>query len=226
MRSSRISPRSTVRSTPPRRPIHWIWCSGINGGELFFVTLMEAREKKVNPNFYLRLNKMIPKVTRHKEIIINQHPALLIPRRPPSSAFVTFPLHLSLLLTRYLSFLKHSLLFIIGMSKSQSAAAKTLSIKTNAVLRNIKDLQYALKETETETARLEKMKEENSDKVSQQENVVAEAKMMIPNAKNRIRASSKDLSEYLEKERAAIDDAELLEKASGALTQANEVLGE
>ncbi|CAD2212975.1 tubulin-binding protein cofactor A [Angomonas deanei] len=112
------------------------------------------------------------------------------------------------------------------MSKSQSAAAKTLSIKTNAVLRNIKDLQYALKETETETARLEKMKEENSDKVSQQENVVAEAKMMIPNAKNRIRASSKDLSEYLEKERAAIDDAELLEKASGALTQANEVLGE
>ncbi|EPY35663.1 tubulin binding protein cofactor A-like protein [Strigomonas culicis] len=101
---------------------------------------------------------------------------------------------------------------------------KTLNIKINSLARTIKDLQYAKKEVETESKRLETFKTENQDRVSQQENVLKEAEMMVPHSENRIRSGIKDLSDYLEKERANIADEELIENAEKTLKNAEEAL--
>ncbi|EPY34232.1 hypothetical protein STCU_01739 [Strigomonas culicis] len=48
--------------------------------------------------------------------------------------------------------------------------------------------------------------------------------MMVPHSENRIRSGIKDLSDYLEKERANIADEELIENAEKTLKNAEEAL--
>lgn len=97
---------------------------------------------------------------------------------------------------------------------------KMLKIKVNALRRTVKDLNYAKSEVIRETERLETFKVENPDKISQQENVIGEAKMMVPHAENRIRTSIKDLQTFLEKESAHITDEELRNDAQACIEEA------
>lgn len=97
---------------------------------------------------------------------------------------------------------------------------KGLKIKTNSLKRTVKDLEYAKKEVKNEQERLDKFKATAPDRVPQQENVLSEAKVMVPDTENRIRTAIKDLSDYLEKEGKKVEDEELLAQAQAALKEA------
>eukprot|EP00892_Ulva_mutabilis_P009011 jgi/Ulvmu1/6482/UM003_0113.1 len=62
---------------------------------------------------------------------------------------------------------------------------RELKIKTGAVKRTTKEFLYYFKELETEKKRLEKMKQDGKDEydLKQQENVVSETGVMIPETK-------------------------------------------
>lgn len=67
---------------------------------------------------------------------------------------------------------------------------RELKIKTGAVKRTTKEFLYYFKELETERNRLEKMKADGKDEydLKQQENVVAETGVMIPETKKSLQA--------------------------------------
>lgn len=96
---------------------------------------------------------------------------------------------------------------------------KSLRIKVNALKRTIKDLVYAKKEVERETERLEYMRSTDSDRVSQQEKVLDEARMMVPHSENRIMSSVKDLTDFVEKDGGSISNEELVEQARATIIE-------
>eukprot|EP00796_Vickermania_ingenoplastis_P002110 gene2111-1287_t len=96
---------------------------------------------------------------------------------------------------------------------------RTLRIKVNSLKRTLKDLEYAKKEVSNEQERLDKFKATDMDRVPQQENVLSEARSMVPDAENRIRIAFKDLASFLEKEGKEVDNEELLGEAKAALAQ-------
>lgn len=116
--------------------------------------------------------------------------------------------------------------FAAKVQQAEPTHDKQFRIKVGSLRRTTKDLRFARKEVAQEQARLETMRAENSDKVSQQENVIKEADMMIPHSQNRIRSSIKDVSDYLQKERANITDAELISEAEAVLQDAENALEE
>ncbi|CCW60347.1 unnamed protein product [Phytomonas sp. EM1] len=111
-------------------------------------------------------------------------------------------------------------------NQAQLGSAKTLRVKLNVLRRTMKDLTFARKEVKQEAERLEKIREKIPDRVSQQENVLNEAKMMVPHSTNRIRTALKDVSDYLNKEKECINDEELLTQAQSLFNEAEEVLAE
>lgn len=110
-------------------------------------------------------------------------------------------------------------------AKEEQPAARSLRIKTSSLKRTVQDLVFAQKEVAQEEQRLETMRHDQSDRVKQQENVVNEAKIMVPDAANRIRSAMQDLRGYMEKESASIDDMRaLIEDAKSALAEGERVL--
>ncbi|KAM7280091.1 hypothetical protein ACFE04_007225 [Oxalis oulophora] len=93
---------------------------------------------------------------------------------------------------------------------------RNLKIKTSTCKRIVKELHSYEKEVETEAAKTATMKDNGADPydLKQQENVLAESRMMIPDCHKRLQASLADLKANLaeleeegQKEGPEIDDA-------------------
>ncbi|PON92006.1 Tubulin binding cofactor A [Trema orientale] len=96
------------------------------------------------------------------------------------------------------------------------ATLRSLKIKTSTCKRIVKELHSYEKEVETEAAKTAKMKENGADPydLRQQENVLAESRMMIPDCRKRLESSLADLKATLaeleelnQKEGQEIEDA-------------------
>ncbi|XP_059633817.1 tubulin-folding cofactor A [Cornus florida] len=97
------------------------------------------------------------------------------------------------------------------------ATLRNLKIKTATCKRIVKELHSYEKEVERETAKTADMKEKGADPydLKQQENVLAESRMMIPDCRKRLEASLADLKGTLaeleetnQKEGPEIDEAQ------------------
>lgn len=97
---------------------------------------------------------------------------------------------------------------------------KALKVKTGTLKRNLKDLAFAKAEVQREEQRMEKVAAEDPDKIMQQQNVIAESRMMIPLAENRIRTSLQDLKDYVADNDAAVADGEDKAAALAAINEA------
>ncbi|KAF3781378.1 Tubulin-folding cofactor [Nymphaea thermarum] len=80
------------------------------------------------------------------------------------------------------------------------ATVRDLKIKTSTCKRLLKELHSYEKEVEREAAKTANMKESGADPydLKQQENVLAESRMMIPDCHKRLEASLADLQGILE----------------------------
>ncbi|KAK8628099.1 hypothetical protein V6N13_063811 [Hibiscus sabdariffa] len=96
------------------------------------------------------------------------------------------------------------------------ATVRNLKIKTSSCKRIVKELHSYEKEVEREAAKTADMKERGADAydLKQQENVLAESRMMIPDCRKRLEASLADLKGTLaeleegnEKEGPEFEDA-------------------
>ncbi|KAG9447345.1 hypothetical protein H6P81_013473 [Aristolochia fimbriata] len=98
------------------------------------------------------------------------------------------------------------------------ATLRNLKIKTGSSKRIIKELRSYEKEVEKEAAKTADMKEKGADPhdLKQQENVLAESRMMIPDCRKRLEASLADLKATLEEVKESnqqgpeIDEAETM----------------
>ncbi|XP_044481553.1 tubulin-folding cofactor A [Mangifera indica] len=92
---------------------------------------------------------------------------------------------------------------------------RNLKIKTSTCKRIVKELHSYEKEVEREAAKTADMKEKGADPydLKQQENVLAESRMMIPDCHKRLEAALADLKatlaelEEVNQEGAEMDDA-------------------
>lgn len=109
--------------------------------------------------------------------------------------------------------------FAAKSMQSEPSNVKALRIKVNALRRTVKDLAFAEKEVDREMERLACIKETNPDRVPQQENVLNEAKMMVPHAENRIRSAVKEIRDFLEKDGMDVEDEELRELATTSISE-------
>ncbi|XP_022745790.1 tubulin-folding cofactor A-like [Durio zibethinus] len=77
------------------------------------------------------------------------------------------------------------------------ATVRNLKIKTSTCKRIVKELHSYEKEVEREAAKTADMKDKGADHydLKQQENVLAESRMMIPDCRKRLEASLADLKE-------------------------------
>ncbi|KAK9716346.1 hypothetical protein RND81_06G227300 [Saponaria officinalis] len=96
------------------------------------------------------------------------------------------------------------------------ATVRNLKIKTSTCRRLVKELHSYEKEVDREAAKTADMKEKGADPydLKQQENVLAESRMMVPDCRKRLESSLADLKATLaelegsdEKEGPEIDDA-------------------
>ncbi|KAG0498640.1 hypothetical protein HPP92_003331 [Vanilla planifolia] len=80
------------------------------------------------------------------------------------------------------------------------ATLRNLKIKTGTCKRILKELHSYEKEVQLEAAKTAEMKEKGSDPydLKQQENVLAESRMMIPDCRKRLDASLADLKDIVE----------------------------
>ncbi|CAL5209973.1 unnamed protein product [Lathyrus oleraceus] len=97
------------------------------------------------------------------------------------------------------------------------ATVRSLKIKTSTCKRLVKELDSYEKEVLRESAKTADMKDKGADPydIKQQENVLAESRMMVPDSRKRLEAALEDLKGTLaelleetdEKEGIEIDDA-------------------
>ncbi|KAH6767527.1 tubulin folding cofactor A [Perilla frutescens var. hirtella] len=96
------------------------------------------------------------------------------------------------------------------------ATLRNLKIKTSTCKRIVKELRSYEKEVERESAKTADMKAKGADPydLKQQENVLGESRMMVPDCRKRLEAALSDLKGTLaeleesgEKEGSEIDDA-------------------
>ena len=106
----------------------------------------------------------------------------------------------------------------------EDPTVKALKIKTGTLKRNVTDLAYANNEVAKEETRLVKILAEDPEKENQQKNVIQEAKMMVPLAKNRIRTSVNELRDFLANE--TVESAELRDAAKAAIAEGELALGD
>eukprot|EP00262_Sarcandra_glabra_P007819 TRINITY_DN2081_c0_g1_i3.p1 TRINITY_DN2081_c0_g1~~TRINITY_DN2081_c0_g1_i3.p1 ORF type:complete len:113 (+),score=37.61 TRINITY_DN2081_c0_g1_i3:167-505(+) len=110
------------------------------------------------------------------------------------------------------------------------ATLRNLKIKTGTCKRILKELHSYEKEVEREAAKTADMKEKGADPydLKQQENVLAESRMMIPDCRKRLEASLADLRgivaelKELNQEGAEIDEAQSTITEVEALFQTEE----
>ncbi|GAV65318.1 TBCA domain-containing protein [Cephalotus follicularis] len=110
-----------------------------------------------------------------------------------------------------------------------AATIRNLKIKTATCKRIVKELNSYEKEVDREAAKTADMKEKGADPydLKQQENVLAESRMMIPDCNKRLEASLADLKGTLaeleeegQKEGPEIEDAQTTVAAVERLFQA------
>ncbi|CDP00901.1 unnamed protein product [Coffea canephora] len=98
-----------------------------------------------------------------------------------------------------------------------ASTMKNLKIKTSTCKRIVKELHSYEKEVEREAAKVADMKDKGADPydIKQQENVLAESRMMIPDCHKRLEAALADLKNILleleesnEKHGAEVEEAE------------------
>ncbi len=80
------------------------------------------------------------------------------------------------------------------------AALKQLKVKVSSVKRNIKDLKYARTEVKKEEGRLAQVQKDTPDeefRIRQQQQVIHEARVMVPDARNRIDKAVTELKAFL-----------------------------
>eukprot|EP00798_Chlamydomonas_sp_ICE-L_P017169 gene17169-23485_t len=95
-------------------------------------------------------------------------------------------------------------------------AIRSLKIKTSSVKRTRKEYLMYRTEVEKEQATLEKMKEQGKEfhDLKQQENVLGESNMMIPETRQRLEALLSDLEVYIGANKEEIEGSEELEAAN------------
>lgn len=106
---------------------------------------------------------------------------------------------------------------------------RNLKIKTGAVKRTAKEYLYYFSEKTKEEAFLEKMRIISADPydIKQQENVVQESQMMIPETKKQLAGLLADLKEYYAGVQDSLDpDAEEVKAASEVIASTEDSLKE
>ncbi|VVA24398.1 PREDICTED: tubulin-specific chaperone [Prunus dulcis] len=103
------------------------------------------------------------------------------------------------------------------------ATIRNLKIKTGTCKRIVKELHSYEKEVEREAAKTADMKEKGADPydLKQQENVLAESRMMLPDCQKRLEASLADLKGIL----AELEE-ELNQKEGPEIEEARTIIGE
>ncbi|KAG8479669.1 hypothetical protein CXB51_029434 [Gossypium anomalum] len=102
------------------------------------------------------------------------------------------------------------------------ATVRNLKIKTSTCKRIVKELHSYEKEVEREAAKTADMKEKGADPydLKQQENVLAESRMMVPDCHKRLEASLADLKATLaELEEANEKEGPEFEDARSTITE-------
>lgn len=103
-----------------------------------------------------------------------------------------------------------------------AATMKSLRIKTGSCKRLLKELQAYEKEVERETAKTTRMKDDGADPydLKQQESVLAESKMMIPDCTKRLEAALGDLQVIVEEAQAeSTQGSEEIEEAKRLVSE-------
>ncbi|KAL8254254.1 hypothetical protein R6Q59_032496 [Mikania micrantha] len=100
------------------------------------------------------------------------------------------------------------------------ATIRNLKIKTSSCKRLVKELHSYEKEVEREAAKTADMKEKGADPydLKQQENVLAESRMMIPDCRKRLESSLTDLKGIL----AELEEAN--QKVGPEVTEAESIV--
>ncbi|XP_065853290.1 tubulin-folding cofactor A [Euphorbia lathyris] len=102
------------------------------------------------------------------------------------------------------------------------ATLRNLKIKTGTCKRLVKELHSYEKEVEREAAKTADMKEKGADSydLKQQENVLAESRMMIPDCRKRLEAALADLKGTLsELEESDHKDGQEIEDGRSTITE-------
>eukprot|EP00243_Klebsormidium_subtile_P012343 TRINITY_DN746_c0_g2_i1.p1 TRINITY_DN746_c0_g2~~TRINITY_DN746_c0_g2_i1.p1 ORF type:complete len:110 (-),score=30.38 TRINITY_DN746_c0_g2_i1:203-532(-) len=108
------------------------------------------------------------------------------------------------------------------------ASQKNIKIKTGTLKRVFKEVKSYEKELQMELARTEKMKAEGADShdLKQQESVLGETQMMIPDAKKRLQTAFQDLQSAVEEGEAdaSLQESEEFKSAKEALAEVEPAL--
>uniref|UniRef100_A0A0D6R2Z8 Tubulin-specific chaperone A n=1 Tax=Araucaria cunninghamii TaxID=56994 RepID=A0A0D6R2Z8_ARACU len=98
---------------------------------------------------------------------------------------------------------------------------KTLKIKTGTCKRVLKELHSYDKEVDREAAKTAAMKENGADPydLKQQENVLAESRMMIPDCRKRLEAALGDLQGMLAQLEESGEDGEEIRDAKSIVKE-------
>ncbi|XP_068635863.1 tubulin-folding cofactor A-like [Aristolochia californica] len=101
------------------------------------------------------------------------------------------------------------------------ATIRNLKIKTGSCKRILKELQSYQKEVENEAAKTANMKEKGADPydLKQQENVLAESRMMIPDCSKRLEASLIDLKGTLEELKESNQQGPEIDEAESVINE-------
>ncbi|XP_077247233.1 tubulin-folding cofactor A-like [Tasmannia lanceolata] len=101
------------------------------------------------------------------------------------------------------------------------ATLRNLKIKTGTCKRILKELRSYEKEVEREAAKTTDMKEKGADPydLKQQENVLAESRMMIPDCRKRLEASLADLRGTLEEVKESKQQGPEIDEAQSTITE-------
>ncbi|XP_077234315.1 tubulin-folding cofactor A-like [Tasmannia lanceolata] len=101
------------------------------------------------------------------------------------------------------------------------ATLRNLKIKTGTCKRILKELRSYEKEVEQEAAKTADMKEKGADPydLKQQENVLAESRMMIPDCRKRLEASLADLKGTLEEIKESNQQGPEIDEAQSIITE-------
>ncbi|GLJ46652.1 hypothetical protein SUGI_0983170 [Cryptomeria japonica] len=101
------------------------------------------------------------------------------------------------------------------------ATLKALKIKTGSCKRILKELHSYEKEVDREAAKTAAMKEKGADPydLKQQENVLAESRMMLPDCRKRLESGLADLQGMLAGLEKPCDDAEEIIEAKNIVKE-------
>lgn len=108
-----------------------------------------------------------------------------------------------------------------------SVELRNLKIKTGAVKRTTKEYLYYFKERDREQEKLKKMESDGADPydVKQQENVVQESTVMIPEARKSLEALLADLKAFAKENSGTLPaDSNEMEDAQKVITEADAAL--